>query len=201
MQGVRKSSVRRTHKLQWLRIASTEMAANSEYRFVQGSHVLQKGAFLQQRTFLHQFLYSFCYFSCRVASFAFCCHFACICKVFPHFEGDLHMGDVYVKRGRGEGGGPDPFDGSQKYFEKKRSLVLVVAIHLIIQFGHLLIFLVHLQTSYRDLLQQSIFFSYIFFSEPLPFSFSLLQSESSLHRALLLVWRLHGPLANLTALT
>ena len=54
---------------------------------------------------------------------AFCGHFACICKVFPHFEGDLHMGNVYVKRGRGEGGSPDPFDGSQKYFPKKRSLV------------------------------------------------------------------------------
>ena len=37
---------------------------------------------------------------------AFCGHFACICKVFPHFEGDLHMGNVYVKRGRGEGGVP-----------------------------------------------------------------------------------------------
>ena len=46
----------------------------------------------------------------------FCGPFACICKFFPHFEGDLCMRNVYGKRG--PGGVPTRTSDRKKCFLK-----------------------------------------------------------------------------------
>ena len=55
---------------------------------------------------------------------AFCGPFACICNVFPHFEGDLRMRNVYVKRG--PGGVPTLTSDPKSLFRKNAHLVIPI---------------------------------------------------------------------------